>query len=314
MKDKAKTIELDPIVVAVSSRALFNLEVEHHIFEKDGFLAYRKYQTDNREEILEPGVAFPFVKQFLALNDIFGVENRFFRVVTLSRNSPETAYRFFNSCKHYHLPITAGAFTSGQSTFPYLKAFNVSLFLSANIQTVQLAIHSGLAAGLVLPNKIKKLNEGSTLRIAFDFDGVLVDDEAEREFQTRGLTGFNKLEAAKAHTPHSPGPLSNLFARLSEIQKLDFELHGKSNPYYQPAIRISIVTSRGTPSEERLITTLKSLGMSAAELFLLDGLDKAPILEALQPHIFFDDQIKHLTSTQIHIPSVLVPFGIHNQD
>ena len=164
------------------------------------------------------------------------------------------------------------------------------------------------------PNKIKKLNEGSTLRIAFDFDGVLVDDEAEREFQTRGLTGFNKLEAAKAHTPHSPGPLSNLFARLSEIQKLDFELHGKSNPYYQPAIRISIVTSRGTPSEERLITTLKSLGMSAAELFLLDGLDKAPILEALQPHIFFDDQIKHLTSTQIHIPSVLVPFGIHNQD
>lgn len=53
--------------------------------------------------------------------------------------------------------------------------------------------------------------------------------------------------------------------------------------------------------------------MSAAELFLLDGLEKKSILEAIRPHIFFDDQVRHLEKNQTQIPSVLVPFGIHNR-
>lgn len=301
------------LVIAVSSRALFDLEDEHSLFEKDGYRAYRDYQVAHKNEHLQPGVAFPFVKRLLALNERFG-DLTPFQVVALSRNSPETAQRFFNSCRFYDLPITAGAFTSGQSTYPYINAFNVSLFLSANPVSVRDALDAGHPAGLVLPSSIHEDDEGQSLRIAFDFDGVIADDESERTFQTEGLNAFHQLEQSKASTPHSPGPLSRLFGRLSEFQRMDYELHGKNNPYFEPAIRISIVTSRGAPSEERLITTLKQFGMSAAELFLLDGIDKKPVLEAIRPHIFFDDQTNHLEKSVDVVPSVLVPFGIHNKN
>ena len=303
----------EQLVVAVSSRALFNLEAEHQLFEKEGYAAFRDYQLKNQNNPLKPGVAFPFVKRLLGLNQLFG-DLAPFRVVVLSRNSPETARRFFQSCRHYSLPINAGAFTSGHSTFPYIQAFRVSLFLSANPENVEKAIRAGLPAGLVLPNPIPDTEDSNdpTLKIAFDFDGVLADDESEREFQKEGLRGFQRLEEEKASTPHSPGPLRDLFQKLSAFQRLDYQLHGQSDPYFNPAIRISIVTARGAQSEARLITTLKSFGMNAAELFLLDGLSKTAILEAIRPHIFFDDQVRHLAAVETSNPSVLVPFGIHN--
>lgn len=307
------TAQTEQLVVAVSSRALFDLEKEHQLFETQGYEAFRDFQVKMKDEPLKPGVAFPFVKRFLGLNKLFpNLEP--FRVVALSRNSPETARRFFNSCRHYQLPIHAGAFTSGQSTFPYISAFKVSLFLSANAANVSRAIEAGLPGGLVLPNRMADDSDDDdpTLRIAFDFDGVLADDESERCYQKEGLSAFHKNEMEKAETPHAPGPLRDLFARLSAFQRLDYQTRGSKDPYFKPAIRISIVTSRGAPSEERLITTLKSFGMSAAELFLLDGLDKGSILEAIRPHIFFDDQARNLEKMQAQIPSVLVPFGIHN--
>lgn len=308
------TAQTEQLVVAVSSRALFDLEKEHQLFETQGYEAFRDFQVKMKDEPLKPGVAFPFVQRFLGLNKLFpNLEP--FRVVALSRNSPETARRFFNSCRHYQLPIHAGAFTSGQSTFPYISAFKVSLFLSANAANVSRAIEAGLPGGLVLPNRMADDSDDDdpTLRIAFDFDGVLADDESERCYQKEGLSAFHKNEMEKAETPHAPGPLRDLFARLSAFQRLDYQTRGSKDPYFKPAIRISIVTSRGAPSEERLITTLKSFGMSAAELFLLDGLDKGSILEAIRPHIFFDDQARNLEKMQAQIPSVLVPFGIHNE-
>lgn len=308
------TAPTEQLVVAVSSRALFDLEKEHQLFETQGYEAFRDFQVRKKDEPLKPGVAFPFVKRFLGLNKLFPNQEPF-RVVALSRNSPETARRFFNSCRHYQLPIHAGAFTSGQSTFPYISAFKVSLFLSANAVNVSRAIEAGLPGGLVLPNRMADDSDDDdpTLRIAFDFDGVLADDESERCYQKEGLSAFHKNEMEKAETPHAPGPLRDLFARLSAFQRLDYQTRGSKDPYFKPAIRISIVTSRGAPSEERLITTLKSFGMSAAELFLLDGLDKGSILEAIRPHIFFDDQARNLEKMQAQIPSVLVPFGIHNE-
>ncbi|MDO4937001.1 MAG: 5'-nucleotidase [Sutterellaceae bacterium] len=301
------------LVIAVSSRALFDLEEEHLLFEEKGIAAYREYQLKNIDTPLNPGVAFAFIERLLKLNELFP-EQEPFRVVVLSRNSPETGQRFFSSCRHYNLPIKAGAFTSGQSTFPYLQAFDASLFLSANKENVMRAIRLGQPAGLVLPVASKTRgndDDGNELRIAFDFDGVIIDDEAEREFQKEGLSGFQRFEITNKETPHGPGPLHKLFTKLAQFQALDAE-RGKNDPYYKPAIRISIVTARGAPSEQRLITTLKSLGMSAAELFLLDGLPKNRILDALQPHIFFDDQLRHLELTSKNIPSVLVPFGITN--
>lgn len=214
------SITADQLVVAVSSRALFDLEKEHQLFEKEGYEAFKDYQVEHCDDPLQPGVAFPFVKRLIGLNAFFP-DLEPFRVVALSRNSPVTARRFFNSCRHYNLPIDAGAFTSGQSTLPYISAFKVSLFLSANAQNVTHAIEAGLPGGLVLPGQMLDADEDDkTLRIAFDFDGVLADDEAEREYQKEGLKAFQKLELEKAQTPHAPGPLMDLFAKLSNFKGL----------------------------------------------------------------------------------------------
>lgn len=303
----------DQLVVAVSSRALFDLEKENHLFETEGIEKFRDYQISHKDDPLTPGVAFPFVQRLLKLNKLFKKQQPF-RVVVISRNSPETAQRFFASCRYYKLPIKAGAFTSGQPTFPYLKSFGVSLFLSANEENVHNAIAQGMPAGLVLPHltSSEQSEEDTELRIAFDFDGVIIGDEPERKFKTEGLIGFQKFEVSHMNEPHSPGPLHQLFKKLAAFQELD-ALRGKNDPYYKPAIRVSIVTARGAPCEQRLITTLKSLGMRAAELFLLDGLPKKNVLTVLKPHIFFDDQIRHLEGTASKIPSVLIPFGIRNE-
>lgn len=301
------------LVVAVSSRALFDLEEEHRLFEQKGIAAYRAYQLEHMDTPLRPGVAFDFIARLLRLNALFADQDPF-RVVVLSRNSPETGQRFFASCRHYDLPIQAGAFTSGQPTIAYLNAFDASLFLSANRASVIHAVANGQPAGWVLPPPAHQHStdeQDNTLRIAFDFDGVIIDDEAERQFQKEGLSGFQQHEVDHRLTPHGPGPLHKLFTKLAQFQKLDAE-RGKNDPYYKPAIRISIVTARGAPSEQRLITTLTALGMSAAELFLLDGLPKSGVLNALKPHIFFDDQLSHLKLTANTVPSVLVPFGITN--
>lgn len=303
----------DELVVAISSRALFDLEEEHRLFEEKGYSAFRDFQLAHKKDVLKPGVAFPFVRRLLSLNERFA-PYRPLRVVVLSRNSPETAQRFFYSCRHYELPILAGAFTSGHSTFPYIRPFNVSLFLSANRENVKRAIEAGLPAGLVLPgHKEIEDDTDSSLRIAFDFDGVIAGDESERAFQQGGLAAFHEWEEHNAERPHQAGPLRGLFEKLSSLQRLDYDLHGRNDPYFHPALRISIVTSRGAPSEERLIKTLKTFGMSAAELVLLDGLNKRPVLEAIRPHIFFDDQLRHLEDTASVVPSVLIPFGIHNE-
>lgn len=310
---------LDPLVVAVSSRALFNLEKEHQLFEKEGVTAYRQYQEAHKNEPLEKGVAFDFVQRLLNLNTHLkklNGNNDAFRVIVLSRNSPESGERFFCSCRHYHLPIYSGAFTSGHSTFPYLSAFGVSLFLSANKENVIQAVRKNQPAGWVMQNRQtiaaeKEDSNPSELRIAFDFDGVIVNDDSEKQFKEKGLNGFQEYEQENVEKPHEAGPLQDLFLKLAAFQNLD-ALRGQEDPYFEPAIRIAIVTTRGAPSEQRLITTLRNYGMHAAELFLMAGHPKSKVLEAFRPHIYFDDQITHLEAA-VNVPSVLIPFGIRNE-
>lgn len=302
------------LVIAVSSRALFDLEEENRIFEEQGIEAYRAYQKEHVDDALRPGVAFAFVKRLLRLNERFkDIEP--FKVVVLSRNSPETGQRFFESCRHYSLPIKAGVFTSGFPTLPYIDSFDVSLFLSANAESVKTALRQGLPAGLVIAGDGQPMDDEDEdsleLRIGFDFDGVIVDDESERQFQRSGLAGFNEHEEQRVNIPHAPGPLQKLFTKLARFQAMD-EARGRNDPSYHPVIRVAIVTSRGAPSERRLLTTLESLGIQAAELFLLDGMKKEKILQTLKPHIFFDDQLRHIEQTAGLIPSVLIPFGVRN--
>jgi 5'-nucleotidase len=301
------------LVVAVSSRAVFDMDEANTVFEQQGVEAYRKYQLGRLDVPFNRGVAFPFVRRLLRLNELYP-DQQPVEVVVLSRNSSDTGQRFFRSCKHYGLSISRGAFLSGQSPHLFIGAFNASLFLSAHRGDVVDATMRGFPAGLVLPTTSEDDDTDHELRIAFDFDGVLANDEAERVYARENrLDHFHDHEVANVATPHDPGPLKDLFTKIGFFQKLEAK-RSIQEPSYIPALRISIVTARNAPANERMVTTLRSWGFDAAEIFLMGGIEKKRVLDVLRPHIFFDDQVAHLESTASTTPSVLIPFGVRNEE
>jgi 5'-nucleotidase len=218
----------------------------------------------------------------------------------------------FHSIHHHGLDISRAAFLEGKSPYPYIPAFNASLFLSKNESDVLQAIDYGHPAGTVLPSQVVD-DEGDTeLRIAFDFDGVIADDASEKVFKAGSLEDFQEHETSRSHIPHSPGPLADLFRKLSHLQKLE-DKAVEDDPEYQRVLRTGIVTARNAPSHERVITTLEHWGVDANEVFFLGGMQKDRILSVLKPHMFFDDQRSHLESEAGTVPMVHIPFGIANR-
>lgn len=297
----------DKLVIGVASSALFDLSDSDKVFREQGEEAYKKYQEQNLDLTLPKGDAFPFIRRFLNLNKQFP-QLQPFEVVLISRNSPETGLRVFRSIQKYGLDITRAAFFTGKSPFKYNDAFNISLFLSANQNDVKNAISEGFPAGLVLDTKIEDDETDNQLRLAFDFDGVIADYEAEKVYQeTKSLEAFQQLETAKKNEPHKGGPLSNLFRKISYYQMLEAE-RAINEPGFEKLLKIAIVTARNAPSHERMINTLKSWGISVDEAFFLGGIQKRRVLEVMRPHIFFDDQMVHLDKID-NIPMVHIPFG-----
>lgn len=299
------------LVIAVASSALFDLSESHDMFVKNGPKVYKEFQEANLNKVLNKGVAFPFIRRFLNINKRFPKQMPV-EVVLLSRNSAITGKRVFRSIAHYGLDISRAAFMEGNSPYEYIPAFNASLFLSANEDDVKRAINSGYPAGTVLPSKVMDDESDEELRIAFDFDGVITDDESETIFKEGGLPEFHNYEVANTHIPHKPGPLADLFKKLAFMQKLE-DREQENDRDYKRIIRTSIVTARNAPAHERVITTLEDWGVSANEVFFLGGLKKERILSTLKPHMFFDDQRSHLESEAGDIPMVHIPFGIANQ-
>ncbi len=299
------------LVVAVTSRAVFDMEEANRIFDEQGTEKYREHQMGRLDKPLAPGVAFPFIRRLLRLNELYA-EQEPVEVVVLSRSDPASGRRFFRSCQHHKLNITRGAFLSGKSPYPYIQSFNATIFLSANESDVLGAIRTGLPAGLVLPSRATDDGADHELRIAFDFDGVLADDEAEAIYrESEDLDLFRQSELKRAAQPHNPGPLKDLFTKIGFFQKLEVK-RSREQLGYKPAVRIAIVTARNAPANERVITTLEAWGMSATETFFMGGVEKKRVLEILKPHIFFDDQLTHLAPAAEMIPSVFVPFGAAN--
>lgn len=296
------------LVIAVASSAVFDMRRAHEVFVTAGEDAYRKYQIDRLDKPFQRGVAFPFIRRLLNLNKIYAKEQPI-EVVVLSKNDPETGLRFFRSCRHYDLPITRGSFLAGKSPHPYMPAFNASLFLSPAKEDVMEASSEGFPAGLVLPADIEDDAEDMQLRVAFDFDGVLCDDESENVYQTtQNLDLFHEFEEGKSAEPHGAGPLKDLLEKMAYFQRLERK-KAKKDKSYKPALRIAIVTARNAPANERFVTTLKKWGISADETFFLGGIEKRRVIDILKPHIFFDDQITHLRPSAKTIPSVHIPFG-----
>ena len=233
-------------------------------------------------------------------------------VILLSRNDPDTDLRSFNSIAHYKLSISRGAFVTGRRPYRYMPAFNASLFLSANEEDVRAAVEDGWAAGQVLGSALADDPTDPELRIAFDFDGVLASDEAEKVNREHGLQDFLDHEDTNALRPLESGPLKHLLEEMAQLQRLERERVRRDSSYV-PRIRTAIVMSRNAPAHRRLVTTLRSWGITVDETLLLGGLEKNRVLEIFRPHIFFDDQRTHAVPAAAIAPSVHVPFGISNR-
>lgn len=295
------------LIIAISSRALFNLDDSHAIFEKEGLEAYCRYQIEREDIPLEPGVAFSLVKKLLELNKR-NPEHHRVEVILLSRNSADTGLRIFNSIQHHELDISRAAFSGGESTHPYISAFGAHLFLSAEPGDVRKALEAGFAAATILPS-IASSSAGTAnslqLRIAFDGDAVLFSDESERIFKQSGLDAFENNEVKAAKQPLPGGPFKNFLAMLHQIQ-LDYPV--KNSP-----IRTALITARGAPSHERVIRTLRAWNIRIDEALFLGGKDKGEFLKAFGADIFFDDQKKHCESARQHVATGHVPHGVANE-
>jgi 5'-nucleotidase len=301
------------LVIGVASSAVFDLSESDAVFRSQGEEQYRKYQEANLEAALPKGIAFPFIKRLLALNDLSSdPTDPLVEVVLLSRNDPDTGLRVMKTIEHYRLGMTRAIFMQGHSPYDYIPALNIALFLSGHKPDVDAAISLGHPAGQVLDSKFEDDENDKTLRIAFDFDGVLAGDESETVMQASGLSAFHDHEVKNVMQPHNPGPLKELLVRVAKIQSVE-EAYKKQNPEYKNRIRVSIVTARNAPSHERALKTLKSWGVMANDAFFLGGIEKGKILSVLKPHIFFDDQSGHLKSASAVVPSVHIPFGVTNQ-
>ncbi|ENO7844056.1 5'-nucleotidase [Vibrio cholerae] len=301
------------LVVGLSSSALFDLQESDEIFRNEGEDAYRQYQREKQDSPLRKGVAFPFVRRLLKLNEL-RPQDPPVEVILLSRNDPDTGLRVMNSIEHYGLGITRAVFLQGKSPYVYIPAFEIELFLSANYQDVKQAVLAGYPAGQILEGDIKDDTEDLELRIAFDFDGVIADDEAEGIYQSSGqLADFHSHESELVDVPHNPGPLKNFLQRISDIQKLEFERQ-KMDSSYLPMLKVSIVTARNAPSHKRVINTMRAWDIAVNEAFFMGGVEKSKVLNILRPHIFFDDQKLHLKPSSSILPSVHIPFGVTNED
>ncbi|MEX0619690.1 MAG: 5'-nucleotidase [Pseudohongiellaceae bacterium] len=293
--------EVEKLVIAISSRALFDLADSHRVYEEQGLDAYQQYQIDHEDKPLKRGDAFVLVQKLLRLNTLLNQSR--VEVILLSRNSADTGLRVFNSIQHYALDITRAAFCGGDTPYRYIPAFNSHLFLSTDGADVRQALELGVAAATILPSP-KTESADKKLRIAFDGDAVLFSDEAEKIYKTDGLEAFARSEVKAANEPLSGGPFKPFLAALQQIQ-MEF-------PTGESPIRTCLVTARAAPAHERVVRTLRAWNIRIDESLFLGGLDKGQFLTAFDADVFFDDQQSHCDSARGHVATGHVPHGVAN--
>ena len=287
------------LVIAISSRALFDLEEENQIFEKDGLDAYYKYQLENQDKSLKKGTGYRLVENILKINSFFSSDERQVEVIILSKNNAATSLRITNAINDLKLDIIRSAWTSGTNISNYLKAFKVDLFLSADDNDVLNAIENGVAAAKILHSNENIHNiSNEQVRIAFDGDAVLFSEESELVYKNHGLEAFIEHEKENRNNPLEMGPFAKLLLTIAKIQA--------KFPTDKSPIRTALVTARSAPPHERVIKTFNVWGVRVDEAFFLGGTDKYEILQAFGADIFFDDQDVHLNLSSNVVPSAKV--------
>ncbi len=294
----------DQLVIALSSRALFDFEEENRIFEQSDDRAYMQLQSERMQTPANPGVAFPLVRKLLSFNT---PERQRVEIVVLSRNDPVSGLRVYHSAQAHGLPIQRGVFTRGRSPYRYLKSLGAHLFLSANASDVEQALQAGYPAAHVYPHSAKSVeNFPNELRIAFDGDAVLFSDESERIYQQQGLDAFVAHEIQRAGMPLPPGPFKPLLLALHQLQQ-----DTRDNPTMK--LRTALVTARSAPAHERAVRTLMDWKIEIDEAMFLGGLDKGDFLKEFEPDFFFDDQTRHCESGASAGPTGHVRSGVTNE-
>lgn len=289
------------LVVAISSRALFDLEEENKVFEESNDSAYMKLQLERLDQPAKPGIALALVKKLLAFNSL---DTKLVEVVILSRNDPVSGLRVFRSVQTHDLNVARGVFTRGREPYAYLEPLQANLFLSANPSDVKAALALGFPAATVATQSVRaKDNYPNEVRIAFDGDAVLFSDEAEKVYQDQGLPAFQENEREKALLPLPDGPFKPLLLALHKLQQAQSS---------SMKIRTALVTARSAPAHDRAIRTLMSWNIQIDEAMFLGGLDKGSFLSKFEPDFFFDDQTGHVNSAAMHVPAGHVPSGIAN--
>lgn len=297
------------LVVAISSRALFDFEEENRLFEAQDDRAYMQLQLQRLDQPARPGVAFSLVNKLLAFN----ADSPRVQVVILSRNDPVSGMRVFRSAQHYGLSIERGVFTRGESPWRYLKPLDANLFLSTNEADVRSALHAGVPAARVYPHSARASDaHPAEVRIAFDGDAVLFSDEAERVFRHGGLDAFQSHERTHSGTPLAPGPFKPLLEALHRLQRAGTE-GGLARGAAGMRVRTALVTARSAPAHERAIRTLMDWQIEVDEAMFLGGLAKGEFLREFEPDFFFDDQTGHVDSAAVHVPAGHVASGVSNE-
>ena len=292
----------ETLTIAISSTALFDLSASDRIYREEGLAAYRQYQIDQEDEILNPGEGFSLVKKLLNINNLLNKSR--VEVILLSRNSADTGLRVFNSIKHFELDISRAAFCGGQSPYRYIRAFDCDLFLSTDGGDVRQALEQNVAAAMLLGQSSGDTSVDEPLRLAFDGDSVLFSDEAERIYQSEGLDAFSESEEEQAQKPLAGGPFKPFLSALQHLQR-EF-------PEGESPIRTALVTARGAPAHERVIRTLRAWDIRLDESLFLGGIEKTDFLRAFDADIFFDDQSAHCERAAPHVATGHVPHGIAN--
>ncbi len=302
----------DTLVIGISATALFDLREADAVFREHfasdparAIREYREYMLARENEPLMPGTGMPLVRALLELNQqATDPSSPLVEVVVMSRNSPETGVRVLNHIRRLGLPISRHAFTGGETVVDYLQAFDVDLFLTTNVKDAQKVIDGGLCPAAIVkppPQAAREIPAGQ-VRIAFDGDAVLFDESSELVFRAEGLEQFQHTENLRQDEPMGDGPYAGLLRKLARLQE---RLPGSVE--FSP-VRIAIVTARNAPAEMRVIKTLRHWGVYVDEVFFLGGMDKAKVLEAFRPHIFFDDQDLHLEKIATAYPAGRVPY------
>jgi 5'-nucleotidase len=293
------------LVVAISSRALFDFEEENRIFDRDGEAAYIALQFARLDVPAREGVAFPLVKKLLAFNT---AKAQRVEVVILSKNDPVSGLRVFRTAARAGLHLERGVFTRGRNPYTYLDSLKANLFLSANETDVMSALEAQCPAARVYPESAQAASRhADEVRIAFDGDAVLFSDEAEKVYQRDGLEAFTRHETANALQPLPPGPFKPLLEALHRLQSA-----ARTEKDFPMKVRTALVTARSAPAHERAVRTLMEWNIAVDEAMFLGGLDKGAFLKAFEPDFYFDDQRGHIDSARLHVAAGHVPFGVAN--